>query len=111
MMPSHGIMVHGWLPEMGAIEVVNPAGNCCAGMHALKYAYMAVKTGEVHKAVAAVQNALRGFSDQAPLKMRPNNWQHWRKTLFSLLKRIFCDGCYRMAPGHSCYRIKRMTRE
>src|SRR6516165_3421138 len=45
MMPSHGVMVHGELPETRAIEVVSPAGVCCAGMHAFKYAYMAVKTG------------------------------------------------------------------
>jgi 3-oxoacyl-[acyl-carrier-protein] synthase-3 len=52
MMPSHGVMVHGWLPEMESIEVVSPSGVCCAGMHAFKYAYMAVKTGDVHQAVA-----------------------------------------------------------
>lgn len=52
MMPSHGVMVHGWLPETGAIEVVSPSGVCCASMHALKYAYMAVKTGEVQQAVS-----------------------------------------------------------
>ena len=52
MMPSHAVMVHGWLPESEAIEVVSPAGVCCAGMHALKYAYMAVKTGDVHTAVS-----------------------------------------------------------
>lgn len=52
IMPSHGVMVHGWLPESGAIEVVSPSGVCCAGMHALKYAYMAIKTGEVSTAVA-----------------------------------------------------------
>lgn len=52
MMPSHGVMVHGWLPETEAIEVVSPSGVCCAGMHAFKYAYMAVKTGDVHLAVA-----------------------------------------------------------
>ena len=46
MMPSHAVMVHGWLPETGAIEVVSPSGVCCAGMHAFKYAYMAVKTGD-----------------------------------------------------------------
>ncbi|MBS1598052.1 MAG: beta-ketoacyl-ACP synthase III [Bacteroidetes bacterium] len=51
MMPSHGVMVHGELPEMRSIEVVSPAGVCCAGMHAFKYAYMAVKTGDVHTAV------------------------------------------------------------
>ena len=52
MMPSHGVMVHGWLPEAEAIEVVSPSGVCCAGMHAFKYAYMAVRTGDVHLAVA-----------------------------------------------------------
>src|SRR5580692_11786199 len=42
MMPSHGVMVHGCLPETRPIEVVSPSGVCCAGMHAFKYAYMAV---------------------------------------------------------------------
>lgn len=52
MMPSHGVMVHGWLPEARAIEVVSPSGVCCAGMHAFKYAYLAIKCGEVKEAVA-----------------------------------------------------------
>lgn len=52
MMPSHGVMVHGWLPETEAIEVVSPSGVCCAGMHAFKYAYMAVKTGDKKLAIA-----------------------------------------------------------
>ncbi|HTB52984.1 MAG TPA: beta-ketoacyl-ACP synthase III [Ferruginibacter sp.] len=52
MMPSHAVMVHGALPETKNIEVVSPAGVCCAGMHAFKYAYMAIKTGDVHNAVA-----------------------------------------------------------
>jgi 3-oxoacyl-[acyl-carrier-protein] synthase III len=52
MMPSHGVMVHGWLPEARSIEVVSPSGVCCAGMHAFKYAYMAVGSGDVHLAVS-----------------------------------------------------------
>ena len=52
MMPSHGVMVHGLLPETKAIEVVSPAGVCCAGMHAFKYAYLSIKAGEIHQAVA-----------------------------------------------------------
>jgi 3-oxoacyl-[acyl-carrier-protein] synthase III len=52
IMPSHAVMVHGELPEAEAIEVVSPSGVCCAGMHALKYAYMSVKTGDAHHAVA-----------------------------------------------------------
>lgn len=52
IMPSHGVMIHGWLPETGSIEVVSPSGVCCAGMHALKYAYMSVKLEDKKKAIA-----------------------------------------------------------
>lgn len=52
MMPSHGVMVHGWVPELGAIEVVSPSGVCCSGMHALKYAFMAVRAGDIESAVS-----------------------------------------------------------
>lgn len=53
LMPSHGVMVHGWLPEMRNIEVVSPSGVCCAGMHAFKYAYMAIKLGQAKKAISS----------------------------------------------------------
>jgi 3-oxoacyl-[acyl-carrier-protein] synthase-3 len=61
MMPSHGVMTHGWLPEAEAIEVVSPAGVCCAGMHALKYAYMAIRTGDVKLAVATGSERFSGL--------------------------------------------------
>jgi 3-oxoacyl-[acyl-carrier-protein] synthase-3 len=61
MMPSHGVMTHGWLPEAEAIEVVSPAGVCCAGMHALKYAYLAIKTGDVQNAVATGSERFSGL--------------------------------------------------
>lgn len=53
LMPSHAVMVHGWMPELKGIEVVSPSGVCCAGMHAFKYAYMAIKTGDVENAVSS----------------------------------------------------------
>ncbi|MEO8884559.1 MAG: beta-ketoacyl-ACP synthase III [Mucilaginibacter sp.] len=61
MMPSHGVMTHGWLPESEAIEVVSPSGVCCAGMHALKYAYMAIKTGDSKLAVATGSERFSGL--------------------------------------------------
>src|SRR5882757_4054679 len=60
MMPSHGVMTHGWLPETNAMEVVSPSGVCCAGMHAFKYAYMAVKTGDAHLAAATGSERFSG---------------------------------------------------
>ena len=52
MMPSHAVMTHGWLPESSNMEVVSSAGVCCAGMHAFKHAYLAIKAGEKQLAVA-----------------------------------------------------------
>ncbi|KQS34178.1 beta-ketoacyl-ACP synthase III [Dyadobacter sp. Leaf189] len=58
LMPSHGSMVHGSLPETASVEVVSPSGVCCAGMHALKYAYMSVKVGDKQKAVSCASERL-----------------------------------------------------
>lgn len=52
IIPSHAVMVHGFLPETSNIEVVSPAGACCSGMHAFKYAYMSIKAGEKEHAIA-----------------------------------------------------------
>ena len=60
LLPSHASMVHGWLPESRAIEVVSPSGVCCAGMHAFKYAYLAIKAGDVEKAVATGSERFSG---------------------------------------------------
>ena len=58
MMPSHGVMVHGCLPETKNIEVVSLAGVCCSAMHAFKYAFMSVKLGDKNKAVSSASERL-----------------------------------------------------
>lgn len=71
MMPSHAVMVHGWLPETNNIEVVSAAGVCCAGMHAFKYAYLATKTGDSKLSIATGSERFSGslvsanFEDEA----------------------------------------------
>jgi len=71
MMPSHAVMVHGELPETMPIEVVSPSGVCCAGMHAFKYAYLCVQTGDKKKAVTTGSERFSGslrsevFEDEA----------------------------------------------
>ncbi|SFQ36831.1 beta-ketoacyl-ACP synthase III [Parafilimonas terrae] len=79
MMPSHGVMVHGWLPEAEAIEVVSPSGVCCAGMHAFKYAYLAVKSGDAVNAVAA-------GSERFSASLRANNFDEEAHKLEELNK-------------------------
>lgn len=61
VMPSHGVMTHGCLPEAESIEVVSPSGVCCAGMHAMKYAYLSIRSGESKLAVATGSERFSGL--------------------------------------------------
>lgn len=51
LLPSHSSMVHGKLGN-NPLEVISPSGVCCAGMHALKYAYLSVLSGQSNNAVS-----------------------------------------------------------
>ncbi|MBK1735664.1 hypothetical protein CKO15_10285 [Halorhodospira abdelmalekii] len=51
LMPNHAAMVHGELASH-CLEVVATSGICMAGVAALKYAWLAVRSGEYHSAVA-----------------------------------------------------------
>ncbi len=72
IMPSHGVMVHGELPESNAIEVISPSGNCCSGMHGFKYAYLSLKVGDAKKAVCCASERLSRslHADQFELEVK-----------------------------------------
>ena len=61
VMPSHGVMVHGELKGSRQTEVVSFAGSCCAGMHALKYAYLSTLSGETRNAVCVTSERLSAW--------------------------------------------------
>lgn len=50
LLPGHANMVHGAL-QAKPIEAISFSGSCCAGMNALKYAYMSVLSGYTSNAV------------------------------------------------------------
>jgi len=52
IVPSHASMVHGLLRRKPA-EIISAAGSCCSGIQALKYAWMAIASGEASNAVSA----------------------------------------------------------
>lgn len=52
MQPSHASMVHGVLHGK-PIDIVSPAGVCLSGIHAMKIAYLAIKSGEIARAVCS----------------------------------------------------------
>jgi 3-oxoacyl-[acyl-carrier-protein] synthase-3 len=49
--PSHSLMVHGELGGKHNLETMSAQGTCNAGMLSLKYAYLALKSGESKNAV------------------------------------------------------------
>jgi len=51
IMPSHGVQIHGEMGGHKNTEVVSFAGSCCSGIHALKYASMAIASGDKSNAV------------------------------------------------------------
>lgn len=50
LIPSHAAMVHG---ELGGkpVEIISPSGACASGMHAMKYAYLAILSGDKSNAI------------------------------------------------------------
>ncbi|MDR1764272.1 MAG: beta-ketoacyl-ACP synthase III [Dysgonamonadaceae bacterium] len=60
IMPSHGVMVHGLVGGRNA-EVVSFAGSCCAGIQALKYAWLSIGAGEKNNAVCVASERLSAW--------------------------------------------------
>ncbi len=52
LLPSHASMVHGEL-NSHPMEIISPSGSCCTGMHAMKYAYLSILSGDKKNAVCA----------------------------------------------------------
>lgn len=50
LVPSHASMVHGLLKNKN-LELNSSAGVCCAGMNALKFGFLSVKSGSTQNAV------------------------------------------------------------
>lgn len=67
LMPGHGVMVHGVL-GWPHLEVVTLSGICLAGAAAFKYAWLAVRAGDAHRAVAVA-------SEMASLSLHARNFE------------------------------------
>jgi 3-oxoacyl-[acyl-carrier-protein] synthase-3 len=50
LVPSHASMVHGLLKNK-SLELNSSSGVCCAGMNALKFGYLSIKSGNTQNAV------------------------------------------------------------
>lgn len=78
-MPNHAVMVHG---ELGnpPCEVISTAGICLCGVSALKYAWLAVASGESRNAVACGSEVASGL-------MHASNFEAERESRTEQLER------------------------
>lgn len=60
-MPSHAVMVHGELKDCGPVELISPAGSCCASMQSLKFGYTSILAGNTTNAVCTGSEKLSAF--------------------------------------------------
>ncbi|MCB0700952.1 MAG: beta-ketoacyl-ACP synthase III [Chitinophagales bacterium] len=51
LLPSHAAMVHGEL-DIHRIELISATGACCSSIQGMKYAYMAIKSGDADMAAS-----------------------------------------------------------
>lgn len=60
LLPSHTSMVHGAL-QCPPVEIMSPSGSCNAGMQAMKYSYLSIKSGNTNNAVCSGSERLSVF--------------------------------------------------
>ncbi|MDF2448969.1 MAG: hypothetical protein K0R26_1473 [Bacteroidota bacterium] len=60
-MPSHAVMVHGELKNSKPLELISPAGSCCASMQSLKAGYLSILAGNTSNAVVSGSEKLSSF--------------------------------------------------
>lgn len=80
ILPSHAAMVHGCLGNF-PLEIASLSGICCSGMHALKFGYMSVLSGQSKNAVCTgselvspyliARNFEKEFKSLVELEARP----------------------------------------
>lgn len=68
IMPSHAVQIHGEMGGTKNIEVVSFAGSCCSGVHALKYCYLSVASGEKNNVIALASERLSAWMKSSYFK-------------------------------------------
>lgn len=74
LLPSHTSMVHGEL-KCKPIEILSPSGSCCSGMHAMKYAYLSILSGDKNNAICAGSENFSGWMKSKNFKKESDRLQ------------------------------------
>ncbi len=63
LLPAHASMVQGYFDS--AMEVISPGGSCNAGMLGMKYAHMAIRSGDAKRVICAGSERFSAFTKSA----------------------------------------------
>lgn len=78
LLPSHASMVHGELLDK-PVEIVSMSGSCCSGMHAMRYAYLSVLSGERDFAVSTGSEKLSTWMQAKNYRKEPDKKDELKK--------------------------------
>ena len=78
LLPSHASMVHGELLDK-PVEIVSMSGSCCSGMHAMRYAYLSVLSGERAFAVSTGSEKLSTWMQAKNYRKEPDKKDELKK--------------------------------
>lgn len=74
LLPSHAAMVHGEL-GMQPVEIISASGACVSSMQALKYAWLAVGSGQSRHAVAVGSERVSSWMQASRFQGEADTWQ------------------------------------
>lgn len=86
--PSHAAMVHGLLKNKN-LELNSSAGICCAGMNALKFGYLSVKSGSTKNAVCTGSEKVSSWMSSEKFKNEVVNLKNLEEQPILAFKKDF----------------------
>lgn len=88
LLPSHASMVHGLLMNK-PVEVISPSGSCCSGMHAMRYAYLSILSGERKHAICSGSEKLSSWMQAKNYRKEPDKTKKIEKEPIVALEKDF----------------------
>jgi len=78
LIPSHVSMVQGEL-KANATEIISASGSCNAGMQALKFAFLSVKSGNTQNAISFGSEKVSSWIHARNYKKESEHWKNMEK--------------------------------
>lgn len=88
LLPSHAAMVHGLLKNK-SVELNSSSGVCCAGMNALKYGFLSVKSGNTKNAVCCGSEKISSWMMSEKFEQEVDNLKNLEEQPIIAFKKDF----------------------